>query len=359
MPSIESVFPSADSAGVPVGAPIWVIFDEEIDPTTIARAFIVTGPDTDRWTGPDLQLFDRPATPDPEYFLDSPDYTGIVQGTFEVVKLDGADQETDDETYGYGVPASYRSKVIFTPDDVLSATTEYTVIVSGDELDTDDVKVGIASRTVYDVQLGTNTGSGTVTLSGGYDGVIDDEYVIEITTPGDIGTAEYRWYRTSDPLTVRTGTTSSNSQLLDDNVYIVCGGSDFDTGDTFRVAVRPPAYMSGSSTWSFTTGSGAIQEVPASTSTSVLGDVGAISVDTTPFKVTETDPEHLASQVPLNTNEMTIDFTDSLDADTVTQESVKVYLHPVRGGFTGNPVEDIGEIPKILEVSGSRLTIKI
>jgi hypothetical protein len=95
----------------------------------------------------------------------------------------------------------------------------------------------------------------------------------------------------------------------------------------FRVVVRPPQYMSGSYTWSFQTGSGSIVAVPESTSTSVIGDVGSSAVDT----------------------------------DTITQESVKVFIHPVRGPFTGNSVQDIGEIPKILELSenNTRLTIKI
>jgi len=357
--NIESVFPASGSEGVPVGAAVFVIFDEEIDPTTVERAFIMTGPDSDRWAGSGLQLFDRPTTPDPEYFLDSPDYTGVVQGTFEVKKLDSAGNEVDDATYGYGTPAAYRSKVVFTPDDMLSATTEYTIIVSGDELDTDDLKVGIASRTVYDVQLGTNTGDGEVIVTGGYDGAIEDVYVIQITTPGDIGTAKYRWYKTSDPLTVRTGTTRTNEVLLDDNVYLSFSGSNFDTDDSFRISLRPPTYMSGSYSWSFQTGSGAIQAVPSSTSTSVLGDVGAASVDTTPFAVEETVPDHLTSQVSLDTHEITIDFSDDLDPDTITQDTVIVAVHPVRGAFTGNATEDIGEIPKVLEVSGSRLTIRI
>jgi hypothetical protein len=117
--------------------------------------------------------------------------------------------------------------------------------------------------------------------------------------------------------------------------------------------------MSGSSTWTFTTGSGSITVVPSTTSTSVLGDVGASSVDTTPFEVVETNPAHLSSQVALNNNTITIDFTDDLDADSVTQDSVKVYVNPVMGAFTGNSTENIGEVPKILTVSGRTLTIKI
>jgi hypothetical protein len=361
MPSIENVFPAADAAGVPVGAPIFVIFDEEIDPTTIARAFLVEGPDTDRWTGPDLQLFDRAATPEPEFFLDSPDYQGIVQGTFEVQKLDPSGAVVTDATYSYGGTPAFRSKVIFTPDDVLSALTNYTVIVSGDELDTDDIQVGIASRTVFDTQLGLNTGDGEVTFTGGYTGTITDEIIVEIVTAGDIGTATYRWYKASDALTVRTGTTSANTILLDDNVYMVFGGSNFASGDEFRVNLRPPQYMSGSFTWVFTTGAGSIQTVPDSTSTSVLGDVGSASVDTTPFEVDETNPAHLASQVALHKNEIVVDFNDPVDPATITQDSVTVEVHPVRGAFTGNATEDIGEVPKVLELSNSnrRLTIKI
>lgn len=361
MPTIENVFPSASAEGVVVGAPIFVIFDEEIDPTTVARAFLVEGPDTDRWTGAALQLFDRPATPEPEFFLDSPDYQGIVQGTFEIQKLDPSGNVITDATYSYGGSPAFRSKVIFTPDDVLSALTEYIVIVSGDELDTDDIKVGIGSRTVFDTQLGSNTGDGEATFTGGYTGTLADEIVVEIVIAGDIGTATYRWYKTSDVLTIRTGITSANEVLLDDGVFLNFAGTGFDSGDEFRVNLRPAQYMSGSSTWTFKTGSGSIQTVPSSTSTSVLGDVGASSVDTTPFEVVETNPPHLASQVPLYKNEIIVDFTDPVDPATITQDSVTVEVHPVRGPYTGNSTEDIGEVPKVLELSNNdtRLTIKI
>lgn len=361
MPSIENVFPASNSEGVPVGATIFVIFDEEIDPTTINRAFLVTGPDSDRWTGPDLQLFDRASTPDPEFFLDSPDYTGIVQGTFEVKKLNSSNAEVSDATYSYGGPASFKNKVIFTPNDVLSPTTEYTVIVSGDELDTDDIKVGIASRTVFDTQLGANLGDGSTQFVGGYVGTISDEYVVQITVAGDLGTAKYRWYKTSDPLTIRTGTTSSHEVLLDDGVYLTFGGSNFMVDDEFRAEVRPPTYMSGSMTWSFTTGSGSIQTVPSSTSTSVIGDVGSTSISTTPFTVTKTTPAHLASQVSIETDKIVVEFSDPVDPDTITQETVKISVHPARGVFTGNTVPDLGDIPKVLSLSSDqkKLTIKI
>lgn len=361
MPAIQNVFPAADSTGVPVGVTVFVVFDEEIDPTTVDRAFLISGPDTDRWTGPDLQLFDRPSTPDPELFLDSPAYTGIVQGTFEIKKLNTSNVEVDNATYSYGGPASYKSKVIFTPNDVLSAITEYTVIVSGDELDTDDIKVGIQSRTVFDTILGTNLGDGEVTYSGGYTGTITDQYVVQITVAGDIGTAKYIWYKTSDSLTVHTGTTSTHEVLLEDGVFIVCDGENFIVGDEFRVNVRPPTYMTGSMTWSFTTGSGSIVAVPSTTSTSVIGDIGSTSVDTTPFLVLSTVPDQLTSQVSIETDTIIINFNDAVDPDTITQESVKVSVHPARGKFTGNTVVDLGDIPKILTLSSDqkKLTIKI
>ena len=356
--NIQSVYPADEAEGVVIGIQIWFIMDEEIDPTTVDRAFIVTGPDSDRWAGSVLQIFDRPQTPDPEFFLESPAYTGVVRGTFTIQKLDPSGEEIEEPTYYYG-QAAYRSKIIFTPEDHLGTLTEYIVTVLGDELDTDDIKAGLASRTVFDTRLGSNTGNGTVSITGGYTGEVDDSFVIVITTGGNIGTAGFEWYKGTAPLIVHSGVTSNNELLMDDGVYVSFGGTGFVVGDTFTTGVRPPQYMSGSFRWNFTTGSGSITAVPGTTSTSVLGDVGASSVDTTPFAVLEVTPAHRATQQKLTTRQIIVRFTDPLDEDTVTQDSVTVRIEPVRGAFSGNPVADIGEIPKALSVSGSTLTIEI
>lgn len=354
IPTIESVFPANLQAGVVLGVPIEVVFDTEIDPTTVARAFILDGPDSDRWTGPDMVLWDRDVTPDvADYYLNSPGYQGIVQGTFTYEKLTTLDALTASPTYSPGVSA-FKTKVIFTPTTVLGASTTYTVHVAGDESSVDTVRVGVASRTVGDTELGSNLGAGTAVFRGGYTGTTSNQYVVQIAVAGAPGTGQYSWWRTSNPLDIRTGTVSGQEVHLTAGVYLSFVGTDFRVGDTFTANVSAPQYMVNSSTWTFTTGSGSITTVPSSTSTSVLGDVG-VPVAPTVFGVASSNPISGAIEVDPTTRTFTITFTKNLG--TVTPDQVVVNLLPVLGAYFGNAAQL--NVPKILSVNGKVLTIQI
>ena len=141
---VDLIHPTASGLGIITSDQIWVLFDREIDETTIAGGnFFITGPDFDTWSGPDLQLFlDRESLGDEEEILQSPGFLGLVQGeiTFERISLssDGTVVTTED-TVGSG--HLYRTKAIFTPTNRLQANTEYRVYLSGDE-DTGDTLQG-------------------------------------------------------------------------------------------------------------------------------------------------------------------------------------------------------------------------
>ena len=170
-PTIESVNPGDGQTGVVLGTPITVIFDREIDPTTVARAFLVEANDSDRWTGPDMIMWDRALTPEPDFYLDSPGFKGILEGTFTFEKLTNAGVSTSSETYDPSTSA-FKTKVVFTPTKILAPGVQFRVYVAGDENSSDDVRIGIASRTVGDRELGTVLGDGDASFEGGYTGTL-------------------------------------------------------------------------------------------------------------------------------------------------------------------------------------------
>jgi len=353
-PIVESVNPSNTQTGVVLGSPITIVFDREIDPTTVGRAFILEGADSDRWTGPDLILFDRPSTPAPDYYLDSPGYRGIVQGTFEYIKLDAGGDSVSSPTYDPSA-STFKTKLVFTPDNVMAPGVEYRVYVAGDENSVDEIKVGIASRTVGDAELGANLGAGLAVFSGGFTGTAANQYAVQIVLGGAPGTAKYNWWRTSNPLLIRTGTVSQNEVLLNNGVYLAFTGTDFQVGDQHTCRVDVPEYMTTTSTFTFTTGTGNITTVPTTTSTSIIGDVG-VPVAATVFAVSESTPKDLATNVSRSTRVFTITFTNTL-ASSITEEQVIVDILPALGVFDGSVAQE--NAPKILSVSGNTLTIQI
>lgn len=355
-PTIESIYPSDASTGVPIGIDILITFDSEIDQERAKQNIIITGPDFDAIYGPDaVQWVDTEQGRNP-FFLQSPGFKGDLQGKFYFELLDSDNVVTSGLDYGTGSP-NYKTRVKFVPDKPLAPSTTYTVYLIGDPDTTDDTTRGIASRTVYSTQLGANTGDGSVTFRGGYKGTIEDQIVVAITSAGNVRTAEYEWYYASVPTIVYNGITSTKYRsLTDSGVEIKFSGSNFQVGDTFTVNVYPPEYMESSYKYTFTTGSGSISEIPSTTSTSVLGDLNAGSEEEA-FEIVSITPEHKETKVSINQRIIKIVFSADIDPTTITDKSVKLLAHPAVG--YDESTSDIGRLNKFLYVSENVLYIVI
>ena len=353
-PSIQSIYPSNTATGVPLGIDILITFDMEIDPERAKKNIIITGPDFDQTSGPDSVLWVDVEKGRNPYFLQSPGFNGDLQGKFYFELLNTDNTIFSGLDYHTGSP-NYRTRVKFVPDKPLAPETTYTVYVIGDPDADDDIRRGISRRTVYSTQFGANTGSGNVVFRGGYTGSIDDQIVVSITSAGNIRDAEYEWWFASIPEIVYTGITSTKYRsLTGSGVELRFTGSDFAVGDTFTVNVYPPEYMTESYTYTFTTGTGSIQEIPDTTSTSVLGDVSS-STTLDEFTVVSTTPEHKEVKVSPNVRLIKITFSADVDPTTINDRTVKVVVHPATG-YDPN-VTDIGRINKFLFIDSRTLFI--
>lgn len=356
-PIVQLVFPASGATGVILATTVWATFDQQIDEDSLEGAFFVIGPDNDLWTGPDYDRWNKALQNNPDTLLRSPGYKGIVQGVWSVETLDAQGSIYSGNSYSPG--QGLRSKIIFTPNEILAALTEYRVYLAGAETGDPDPSRGVRSRTVYDPQLGPNVGDGNIVTEGSYTGAINDTFVVEIVLAGGVGVAQYEWYKQTVPGIKHTGICSPQSRPLSDGVEFYFTGTDFRVGDTYTVYVRAPEYVDGIDTWLFTSGTGSIETVPTTTSTSPTGDpvpqVPPYLTDR--FAVESVSPEHRATSVSRDRNTITIQFNQNLDPTTVTDDAIKVYAEHVLGEY-GTEVS-IGEIAKSFVVSGDTLTITI
>lgn len=345
---VDVLHPTPSGIGVFVSDQIWIVFDREIDENSISEGnFFVAGPDTDTWIGPDLQLYNEAKSQsDEDSILQSPGFDGIVQGaiTFQRINLNNLTEVSTQDTVGSG--HLYRTKAIFTPTNRLKENTEYTVYLSGDEDTTDSLDTGISSRTIFDdVASGINTSTGDVSFSGEYIGVDSaDYYVITISTGGDVDSARFTFYRSSDPLTIYGPfRTRRAGVLLSDGVYVSFTEGTYVVGDSWTVLVKERTVYEGNLAWTFKTGSGSIQTIPTETSTSVLGDpVATSSTTTSGISVLSTNPVDGASNItiPSGVYDVTVKFSTSLDPNSVVSgvdvsvvgESVLGYPDVAEGG---------------------------
>jgi len=359
-PSIIEVYPVNGAEGVVLSDTIYVVFDQEVDTTSVE--IFLEGPDTDRWSGPDQARWDNPNTDADDDVLASPGYKGIVPGSlsFEKVDEDGNGISALDYTGGGSL---WRSKVVFTPTRPLSANTEYRIWIVGDEETGDSIVSGVSSRTVFDPAKGSNLGDGEATFSGGYIGSRpEDIYYIRIKETGSASDKIlFQWWKASSPLVVRQLNTRENSQLLNEGVFVKFSG-DFEEDDEFSVHVKSGERMQNTYTWVFTTGAGSIETVPSSSSEGAAvpaagwDGLGAAS-GASGLRVLEITPASRATNLdPLSIETIVVKFSANLDEDTITDDTVQVWSEPVNGD---PQFEAQGELVKTLSISGDTLTIQI
>lgn len=331
-PSIESVYPASGSIGIVLGDTVRVLFDQAMDETTInTGTFVVMGDEDNFIFGPDFTRDDEPGVED-EQILNSPYSPGYVAGTITFRRIDASGGIVETVDYS-GDGTLYRTQAIFTPSKPLIANNTYTVWLSGDEDTDDNFDTGVKTRTVFDTQEVSVSGTGSLTFGGGYTGTIDDTINLEITVGGAPGQAEYIWWFGSDPLTTYDGVTTTGRRLCSDGVWIECDADgSFTVGDTFQTALIPSELLSSNYSWSFTTGSGSILEPPSEYSTTGIEEaLSSTSSASGTFSVSSITPEDRSYN---NDESTTVDIVitfDSAPASGVSTDNIVITAEPVNG----------------------------
>jgi hypothetical protein len=362
----NTAYPSNGSEGIALITTISIIFDKEIDEMTIPGSFIIEGPETDLVTGPYLTLKDDPLRPDDDDFLHSPNYKGVVQGSFTFERLDSSNSPSAIFDYTGG-GEDFRTKVIFTPNKPLTASTEYKILLAGDEDLTDGLNTGITTRTVFDTLAGPILGTGRAELTGGYIGSIQDKFNIQIIETGKIGEAKFLWWKDSNPSLQFELTTSPKKQLLTNGVFVqffTDGTSDVDdfivngtSNADWSAIVKEGESLVDNFIWSFSTGSGSITEIPDTVSSTLgLGDLATTQI-VEGFKVIEITPDIRATNLdPVNLTTILIRFNKNIKLGQDLDSLIRVFADPVNGDPS---IEANGNIAKTVTVNGDTITITL
>lgn len=357
-PTIISVYPANQSKGIVIGDKITVLFDQEIDEESInSGSLVLIGPTKDFIFGRDFTPLDEPGIED-EQILNSP-YTGAyVEGTFSFrrISISGLEEVDIEDTDGDG--DLYRTEVIFTPSQPLHTGVSYTVLLAGDETPTDDYDVGIRTRSVFDT-IETKTGTGSIEFKGGFEGSTNKTYVIEITSEGITGEAEYIWWDTSDPLSTFPGITTTGRRQITQGVWVVCDpDGTFNVGDTFSVNCVPAIVLENNYSWTFETGSGSIITPPSTSSASGIEDIsteGSISTGNT-FGIVSTSPSSREYSIDIDRQDIIITFNEALDEDTIITDNFIVIADPVNGD---EEIPHLGNLSFTLSTSTNVVTLRL
>lgn len=370
-PTLTSVYPNDGDIGIPTGASIVLQFDKGIDLLTLKDYVVLYGPDFDQTSGSDSVLFIDKDTGNNPYFLRSPGFKGLVplRTTLTYIDLDSGavvsptfTSEVDEAAYGV---AGAGHKVTLVPESgCFAPDVEYVLHILGDP---DSLNTGISARTIFDVVPdGSNTSdTGLVYVDGTYSGSLTDVLNIEITTSGDIGVAKFKYWFTNDGVgsAVYDKLTNRRNRLLSKGLQIRFSGESFVSGDLFQVNLEPIQRMATSTKVTFTTNDGSYTAAPDSPSTPATSSPPSTVLPPAPgqdttgdrLQVDEMIPPDGSYNVSTNYRQIVITFDGTLEASSVTDDTVQLWKYPVLGYFEGEnePVE----LQKKLSVSGNVLTI--
>jgi hypothetical protein len=335
---IEDYSPPNESYGVPLKSTIEIQFSTLVDQRSVRSAFFLEGPDSDEVLGPDSRASIWPTastfgtlTAQNEDFLSSPGYAGIVKGQFSF-----------DLTGG-------KTKMIFAPDQVLAAQTLYRALLSD----------------VYPESIGTtsaatgNTGSGSLSMTGPWLGA-NDIIGIRITKAGVAGVAEFIWWKDSDPMELKGPVISTrNSELLlTSGLYVIFGDGEFEIDDEFSTSVTRVVAHEGVVTFTFTSGSGSIEALPSSGSSSVLSSLRQPNAELSSLRVIKTTPTDHSAGNNTNLREIVIEFNKELSSSAISESDIQVIVDAASRHPSLSFLER-REIAKRIVVQGRFLKIQI
>jgi hypothetical protein len=366
---VDLVHPTVSGTDVITTDTVWVLFDKEMDQSTVSDNLFITGPDHDIISGPDLLLYQEyEAEGEEDDILASPGLHGVVQGEVTFERINAGDLDTYSGYDYLGAGTNYRTKATITPTYRLTPDTTYYVYLTGDEDSTDSLDTGVSSRTVFDTVKGANLGTGTATYTGGYTGsaAVDTLYA-KVTTSGDQSSARYVYWKGSNPTVIQGPyTASTRAMSLSDGVKIAFAEGTYGVNDTFSCVVKERAIFTGNLYWEFQTGSGSIDAVPDEASTSIIGTPSQTTtsgVTATTFSVTDTSPDDQATNLDLQDADttITVNFSEVIDNTTVSSSTISVISEPVTGEVDSPDVGVTfsGSLPFVAAVSGSVLQITV
>ena len=361
---IITVNPPPNVLGIPLGTKISIVFEAEMDVGSILDGNIVITGISDRlFSGPDIALFvDTTSGAYDPPLLTTPTFTGPVEYSLEIERIDPTTLlpvTIVDDGNGVSSGSLYYTKVILTPLEILKPLVKYGVIIS------DNVSIVTIFDPVYSFDPAS---SGKIIVTGPYSGSSEDIYHIEIVSGTTYKDIVFKWWKDSSPLDVFTvNSANKRSVFLENNLFANFDLGTFVAGDTASYKVVPSDGLTTITSWSFTTGSGAIIAPVSSEPTTITN----LNISDAPYSGGDvlsegevsyvwSTPVNLSYQVPLQTTTILFGFGASIDQTTIQNSKINIYyenLYPdVFDPQIGREIKVLGTV---IGGSGDTLAITI
>lgn len=338
--TLVSVFPSNASTGIPLEAPLKILFDRAMHEQDLLGV---------RFLGrSDAQIVDPSKNKilrsgDLKAFLDSPELTAVVDGSFSFERVSNTDPDTLVTTLDTTLAGNlWRTRLIFNPTVPLRPNQDYFFVING--------------PSIHPLQVSDPTGPTShrpriqITPSRA------ETITVKILASGVTGVATFAVKRSSGAFGDTFVTARRTTQVLPDvTITFPQGTWTADAEYVFTVANKTP--FEDNIIVRFRTSSGSLVEVPSEASTLVTGaPVVGVPVNGLHL-VKSVPPADSMSRSPNAARVIRLTMSAPLDA-SLLEDKVRVYVQPVVDHPNAVLPEE-GHVPRELSVSGSTLTITL
>ena len=388
-------YPTNNETQFPIGQEIVLVFDRPLDFKAAQESVIIYGPDFDTTSGPDNALWVNPSSGNNPFFLNSPNFKGYVECSFDTFVVNNLDElkVLDSQKVLEKVAGDNYSVLVITPKQPLKTDTKYKLFISGQNLDNltnipaalqdYNQSNAISEQTVYDpytLENAVKTSTEKVKSFGTFEPKNNENSVklnIKIVTAGNGSTAKYVWWFDDESEPNNQAHALWDSRLsrcvqrwrsTDRGVLVKFELADYAQGETFIIECERKTLLEESYVIDFDTGGDSIFEYPEYISSSPIAPDGLLlpNLQNVPavesLELISLDPADGEINVRLDLNKIIIKFNKNIDATTATQENIILESHPVSGVFDGpngtrsNRPE---KVYKIISVSDDTITLEI
>ena len=348
------------------------------------------GKDFDTSSGPNNALGVDLSTGDNPFFLKSPGMNGFIECDFEEYFVDDFSDEAP-AAIQYILTRVDENKTVVkvTPKTLLGENNEYQLFLLGNTSENIEAAIPnyidilaknntLSERTIFDVKDSDSNFEERIASKGSYESKnkeVSASLNIKIVEAGQGSKAKFIWWFSdeAEPLQAnrsykqRLSRCAQRWRNKDRGLMLRFADADYLLNESFSVDCFSALELEASYLITFRTSTDSVYEYPTQVSSSpiglganIVGGFGGIEEEKE-FKIIKIEPASNSINNKLDLKNIIIYFNENIDANSVTQDSVKIKVYPVSGVFDSRngQMDREYELYKIISVVDNKILLEL
>ena len=386
----ENSYPQNLEDGFPVGQSFYLAFSNSVDLKLLKKSCVLFGKDFDTSSGPNNALAVDLSTGDNPFFLKSPGMNGFIECEFEEYFVDDFSDEAPAAIQYILTRANEKKTIVkVTPKTLLGENNEYQLFLLGTT--SENIEAGIpdyvdilaknntlSERTIFDVKDSNSAFEERISSRGSYESKnteVSASLNIKIVEAGQGSKAKFIWWFSdeAEPLPAnpsykkRLSRCAQRWRNKDRGLMLRFADAEYVLNETFTVDCFAVSELETSYLITFRTSTDSVYEYPDQVSSSPIG-LGANIIpglsgieEKLQLRITKIEPANNSINNKLDLKNIIIYFNENIDANSVTQDSIKVRVYPVSGVFDSRNgyMDREYELYKIISVEDNKILLEL